>query len=84
MELADIPLFAIVEQFLDLRVLTVQLIFESFLCLEEFGDLNLEFFALAAQDIDPAVTVAGLECYLLKLLVELLNPLLVDRDLRDV
>ena len=62
----------------------MQLIFKSFLGLEEFGELNLEFFALAAQDIDPAVAVTGLECDLLKFLVELLNPLLVDCDLRDV
>ena len=62
----------------------MQLIFESFLGLEEFGDLNLEFFALTAQDVYPAVTVAGLECDLLEFLIELLNPLLVDRDLRDV
>lgn len=62
----------------------MQLIFESFLSFEEFGNLNFEFFTLTAQDIYPTVIVAGLECYLLEFLVQLLNPLLVDHDLRDV
>ena len=61
----------------------MELFIEPLLCFEQLGDLNLELIAFAADNLNLTVLISRLEGDLFQLLVQLLNVLLVNLDLRD-